>query len=212
MYVFTRSVRLAGGNLRESMAWVTSVTEKLNQISELEFTVWTPTFSPGVGTMVWTTIVEDLAALEATQAKLMVDDGFASLLQEGAQFQSGQPVDDGLVQLVHADEDAANVTAHYVTVVQAVLNPGSMVRGVEIGVEIAQRVKKLTGIPTSYGLASTGPYGGAEWISVFENIEQLQKSEGAIAADASFAEFIDKQASGAYLPGSTTQTIFAKIA
>jgi hypothetical protein len=211
MYLFTRSTRLGTGNLREQMAWSQSMTEKVNQISELEFTLWTTVFSPAVGTLVWTTRVEDLASLEATQDKLMVDDGYHALVEAGSKFSSGEALNDELLQLVHADPDAANAARQYVSVVRAVLAPGRSARGIELGVEIAQRAKKITGRPTSFGVGATGIYGGVEWISLYESVEQVQKAQEAIAADTSFAQLIDKEASQAYLHGVATQTVYRKI-
>jgi hypothetical protein len=63
MYISTRSARLAPGNLRDSMAWALSVTEKVNQISEVQVHLWTTVNSPGVGTLSWAATVEDLEVL-----------------------------------------------------------------------------------------------------------------------------------------------------
>lgn len=211
MYLFARSARLGPGHLRESVEWSLKITEKVNQISELEVSLWTTVFSPGVGTLVWTAATEDLAVLEATTDKLAVDDGYISLVDEGAKFASGDPIDDALVQLVLADVDAANSTPNYASVVRSAMAPGKTVRGIELGVDIAQRAKKITGRPTSFGVVSTGPYGGVEWISLYDSVDELQKADAAIAADASFAQYVDKEASTAYNAGVTTQTIYRRI-
>ena len=70
MYIFTCR-RDSPGNFRDSMAWALSVTEKVNQISEAQFHLWSTFNSPGVGTLSWATTIEDLEVLEATNAKLM---------------------------------------------------------------------------------------------------------------------------------------------
>jgi hypothetical protein len=211
MYLFARSARLGPGNPAEQAAWAIGITEKVNQISELDVSLWSRVFSPGLGTLVWTAIVEELATLEATDAKLLADSGYLSLVEQGAKYSSGEAIDDGLLQLVHADEDAANTQPQYASVVQGVIAPGNTVQAIAFGVEIAQAAKKVTGRPTSFGVASTGPYGGVEWISLYDSIEQLQKADADVAADASFAELVDKQAAKLYLPGVTTQTVFRKI-
>ncbi|MEY2570321.1 MAG: hypothetical protein QOE63_671, partial [Acidimicrobiaceae bacterium] len=180
MYLFARSARLGPGDLREQLGWAVAITEKVNQIGELEVSLWSTLFSPGLGTLAWTCVAEDLAQLEAVDSKLMADEGYHTLVTDGAKFASGDAVNDGVIQLVHADESAATVNAQYASVVQAVLAPGAATRGVEIGVEIAQRAKKITGQPTSFGAALTGVYGGVEWISVFETVDQLQKGQEAL--------------------------------
>jgi hypothetical protein len=193
------------------MEWSINITEKVNQISELDVGLWTTAFSPGVGTLVWTASVEDLAVLEATTDKLAADEGYISLVEQGAKFASGDAIDDTLVQLVHADIDAANTTPNYALVVASAMAPGKSVRGVELGVDIAQRVKKLTGRPTSFGVVSTGPYGGCEWVSLFDSIEQLQQADATISADPSFAQYVDKEASAVYNASVSVQTIYRRI-
>jgi len=211
MYLFTRSARLGPGRIREAMAWSVSMTEKVNQISQTPVTLWSTVFSPGAGTLTWTSIVEDLGVLEATEAKLMADNRYLELVDEGAAFGAGDAIDDGIVQLVVADVDAAGTPPAYVTVARAVLAPGAMASGIELGIEIAQRAKAVTGCPSSFGVAGTGPYGGVVWITGCDSIEQLQHAQEAIASDTDFTKLIDQKASQLYLPGVATQTVYRKI-
>ena len=61
------------------------------------------------------------------------------------------PVDDGLLQIIHADQKAAEIDAKYAVAIRATLAPGSAVKGIELGVEIALLASKITGSPTSFG-------------------------------------------------------------
>jgi hypothetical protein len=193
------------------MAWAVSITEKVNQISELDVGLWSPVFSPGLGTLVWTAGAQDLAELEATDAKLMVDDGYIEILEAGTKFSSGDPVDDALIQLILADEDPEGANAQYAFVVQSALAPGKSARGIELGVEIAQRARAITGATTAFGAAITGVYGGVAWITGYASVEKLQAAGDTLNADASFTELVDAEASQAYLVGATTQTIYRRI-
>ena len=87
----------------------------------------------------------------------------------------------------------------------------SAVRGIELGVEIAQRAKKIMGRPTSFGAAQTGVYGAVEWITLYDSVDQVQKADEALAADKGFAELLDKEASKAYLAGDSTQTLHRRV-
>ena len=208
-YLFTRSVRVSG-NLVDSMAWSAKITEKVNQIAEIRVSLWTPVMSPQINTLNWTAVVDDLAALTATDEKLMADSGYLELVAEGAQYNAGSGVDDQIIQLVHAESDGVK-TAEYAATVRAVLAPGSFRDGIALGVEIAQLAKSLTGRPTSFGASATGAYGEVCWISLYDSIEQLQAAEEAINANADFLELIDDKASKAYLPGEAQQTISRKV-
>jgi hypothetical protein len=212
MYLFSRRARLANGKLRESAAWAVAITEKVNQITELNVGLWTSVFSPGLGELVWATFVEDLLILETAEAKLMVDDGYVALSDQGAAFSDGSGADDTLSQLVYGDIDP-NRQISYVTAVDSTIAGGKLARGMELGVEIAQRASKITGVPTAFLADTTGSYGGVRWITGYENIQQLQAANDALGADQSFTAFVDKEAAGVYIeaPGVTTQRIARRI-
>ena len=210
-YLFTRQLRLAPGNLLDSMAWSAKITEKVNEISEVPVSLWSTVFSPKLGTLSWTVVVEEWSQLEALDAKLLADSGYTALADEGARYSSDAGIDDVLVNLIHSDPDAATGDRQYAGVVQAVLAPGHASKGVELGVEIAQRAKKITGRPTSFGALQTGVYGAIEWIVLYDSVDQAQKADEALASDKGFAELLDKEASKAYLAGLSTQTMHRRV-
>ena len=162
--------------------------------------------------MVWTSVFDELVTLEGTMDKLVGDSGYSSLVEEGAAHASGDPIDDGLLQFIHADPKTAEVDAQYALAVRATLAPGGQVKGIELGVETAQLASKITGSPTSFAMSVTGAYGSVEWLTVYASIADLQRSGDAIAADTGFNTKVDKELSKVYLPGVTTQTAFRKIA
>ena len=209
-YLFTRRSQLAPGNFIDAMAWSVKITEKVNAVSEVPVSLWTTVFSPKLGALSWTTVVDDLSQLEALDAKLMADGGYVALVEEGARFTSDDGVDDAVVHLVHADPDGAG-GGQYATVVQAVVTPGSFVRAVELGVEIAQEAKKITGRPTSFGTSLTGPYGEVGWIVLYESVDQLQAATVALNTNVDFGQLLDKEASKAYLAGTSSQTAWRRV-
>jgi hypothetical protein len=211
MYLYSTSARSGVADPVKVMEWALSMTEKINQISEVRTSLWTSAMSPAMGTMAWTSVVSDLAIIEDTEAKLAADPGYADLLGQATALLSTDPADQTLMQLVHADPDAAGVDARYALTTRATLAPGSMVAGIELGVELAQKAKKITGRPTSFAVSVTGDYGAVMWVSMAETIQQLQASIEALNSDTDFAKAIDNKAGKAYLPGAT-ETISRKIA
>jgi len=69
----------------------------------------------------------------------------------------------------------------------------------------------VTGRPTSFAAGETGMYGGGEWIAVYDSVERLEKAGDALAADATFGQFLEKEASKVYLSGVSTQTVYRRI-
>lgn len=211
MYLFSRRIRIAPGNTRASMEWAIKQTELVNQITGLPVSLYSQVFSPEVGTLYYSTFVPDLMTLEAANDKLTVDEGLASATDKGAAFLVGG-ADDTVAQIVHGTPDPSR-SIEYVSVVSTVCAAGNFKRGLEVGVEITDRAAKATGTPGLFASMVTGNYGTVGWITAFESIQALEAGEQALAADASFLEFIDKEASTAFSDqaGSTTQLVLRKI-
>ena len=210
MYIFTRSTRLKPDNMRSSMTWAVEITEKVNQISEARFSLWRPLFSPNATRLIWGTMVEELEELEAIDAKLMADDGYLSLLDKGAQHSAGDPIDDTLVSFLHGDfASAADVQV--ISVVEATLANGSFAKGIEVGVEIAQRAEQISGLPTAFGIHSTGAYGRVQWVSGTASVAEMQKGESKVNSDPSFLQLLDTKAADVFIPGSGEQRVARRI-
>ena len=210
MYLFYRSARLRTTDVREQLAWAGAITEKVNHISETPVSLWSTVFSPASGTLTWTTFADSLAVLEANNDKLVVDSGYLDLVDQAGKWDAGQPIDDGLLQYLVEPEQGDQPPA-YVTAVRATLAPHQFIRGIEVGIEIAARVKAANGIHTSFATSMTGGYGEVAWLTGFESIEQLESSEHKLNADANFLSYIDSDASDVYLAGVTTQTVYRRI-
>jgi hypothetical protein len=210
MYLFSRSGRMALGNIRESMAWAVGITEKANQITSLGVELWRPIMSPGNGMVSWNCFVEDLTALETAEQKLMVDEGYLNELERGSAFFGSNPVDDQVAQVLYGEADPS-VTVTHAAVVESELAPGAFAKGVEAGIQIATRATELSGLPTMFLLSSTGKYGGVAWITGAASLQELERGEQASNSDPGFVELIDKLAAGVYLPAVTTSTIWTKI-
>ena len=211
MYLFSRRARLAPGNTRAAMTWATEITEKANQITDLTVSAFTSAFSPELGTVVWSTFAPDLASLEASNDKLLADDGYVVMIDEGSRLI--QPnLDDALLQIAYGGVDP-NRRVEYGTSVQAVCASGSVTRGLELGVEIAERAETITGVPSLFATGVTGPYGAVTWFSGFADIAEMERAQHALAADASFTRFIDDNVRGVYAEdfAFTRQLIYRRL-
>jgi hypothetical protein len=212
MYLFTRSARLGNGRLRESLAWAVDITERVNRITDLNLSVWTRVFSPGTGTLTWTCFVEDLAQLEAGEAKLLADDGYAEAVDQGAALT--QPgLEDGLAAIVSGQPDP-NRQVEYVAVTEAIIASGALVTGMTAAIEIAQRAEKVTGLPVLVTTGATGEYGKVQWTQAHENVSSLQKAQQAITSDPELIALIDRSAPTSFQsgPGATTQFVVRRLA
>ena len=211
MYLFSRRARLAPGNTRAATTWATSITEKVNQVIGLNTSLFAQIYSPEVGTLVWSTFVPDLATLESANDKLLIDDSYVSMVDAGAKFAQGGP-DDTLLQIISGEPDP-NRQIEYATTVQTVCANGSVAKGIELGVEIAQRVEKIIGSPVLFATAATGDYGAVAWITGYTDVKALESSQQALAADTKFGEFVYKSVRGVYVeePTATQSLMYRRI-
>jgi hypothetical protein len=211
MYLFGRRGRIAPGRNRDAITWATEVTEKVNEVVEIPVSLYTTVFGPEVGTLVWSVFVPDLVTLERNLDRLQADASVLDLADRGAEFTVGG-LDDTLAQLIHGEPDPTR-DIEYVVAVQAVCASRNLGRGIEVGVEIAQMAEKITGSRTLFASAVTGPYGGVAWFTGFESIQELESQERALAADAGWIEFLDREAGTAYAENQelTTNRIYRRL-
>ncbi len=210
-YLFNRSGQIAPGNLLDAMSWAVQITEKVNDLVDTPFSLWSTVLSPKVGTLSWSTVVADLADLTAIDAKMMGDGGYLELVEKGGKFLNADGMNDSVVSIVHAHPYERDTLA-YAAITTTTLAPGHMVDGVQLGVEIADKVRALSGCSVMFGTSLTGPYGEVGWIVLCESIEQVQHLNTSMSADPEWFEMLDNRASKAYSTGSGMRTITRKIA
>lgn len=208
MYLFTRAGRFGPGSVREGLTFVTSITEKVHQETGLDLHTWAASMSPELGTIVWATFVDSLEELEQAEDKLAVSDAFIALSESGAKFFIG-PLQDGLAQVVVGDIDRSAPLPSYVTVARAIAANGKLSEAMAAGVEIAEASTRITGVPTSFLVDTTGPYGGCRWNSGFADIGSVERAEAALMADDSWLKLIDRV--GTCFQQGANQSMYRRI-
>lgn len=193
------------------MAWAVAITEKANQITGLNVALYSQMYGPAVGTVTWTAFVPDLVGLEVAGDKLLADNAYVAMGDEGTAMLTDGP-DDALFQIVTGEPDPDRAV-EYVTTVEAVCANGRLSRGLELGAEIAQRVEQITGTPTMFLTGTTGPYGSVVWATAFSDARDMERAQQALTADAGWLRFIDKETADVYAaePMMTTQSIWRHV-
>ena len=141
MYLFTRSLRLRPGATRDAVAWAAEVTELVDHGTDLHVQLWSRTFSPQLGTLTWSTQVEDLTQLEAADDKLLADEAYQACVARGVGFVEHLP-DDSIATYVHGAPDPER-SVEYAVVNTAICGTSGMRRGVEVGVRLAEEATRI---------------------------------------------------------------------
>jgi hypothetical protein len=189
MYLFSRRGRLAGGNGTAGIEWASSIGAKVKDITGHEVQLWANVFSPGWGTVSWTAWFENLASLEAVGDKIQVDSSYLALADQGSQFTEGG-LDDAVYQPIVGEPDPSR-EVQYVGGTVGVVAAGNAERALAAGVEIAQKAESITGLPTMFVRALTGPYGSVGFLTGYENIAAFESASDALAGDPSWVKLID---------------------
>jgi hypothetical protein len=164
--------------------------------------------SPELGTVVWASFVESLEELEAAQDKLAVSDSFIALADSGAELFAG-PLQDGLAQVIVGTIDRTAPLPSYVTVARATAVNGKLSEAMAAGAEIAETATKITGVPTSFLVDATGPFGGCRWNTGLPDIASVERAEAALAADDRWIALMDRIGPD-FAPGAS-QSIYRRI-
>jgi hypothetical protein len=211
MYLFVRRARLAGGQTRAAMMWAEEITTRVNQVTDLGFTMHAQVFSADVGELVWATGVPDLATLEKGVQKLQVDDFYIAEQDRGHSFMVSPPTD--ILQNVIHGQMADHGPGSYTSAVTTVCATGRLTDAITNAITIAERVNELTGTMPTVSMSSTGPYGGITWSTSFPGIESLDAANQALAADPQWVDLVDRMTTGVYAqdPMASNTTMYRRI-
>jgi hypothetical protein len=202
---------LSGTNQREAMAWAVAIGEKVTQITGHPVSLHSRIFSSEVGTLTWATTVPDLATLEAALDKLMADDGYHEMAETGLRYTDATSLDDRLSQIIHPSEMDPGRSHEYVSVVRTTIRQGQLARGGAAGVEIAQRVEQITGVPVIFMSEMTGNYGEVSWVVRHTDVAEMERFDHTLNADQTFLGLVDSLG-GVFAEGDgSTQAIYRRI-
>ena len=211
MYLFSRRTRLAGGNGMAGVEWAVGIGAMVKEITGHDVELWANVHSPGYGTISWTAWFENLTALAAMSDKLAADPSYNEMANAGAAFTEGG-IDDGVVQPIHGAPDPDR-PVQYVSGATALIAGGNFERAIGVGIQLVEHGEAITGIPSMFVRALTGPYGSVGWLTGYESLAEMEKANDAQAADPNMLKLIDST-EGCFVEdaGATQTTLYRKLA
>jgi hypothetical protein len=210
MYLFSRLATLRG-NERNSLAWAAKMNGYVDSLSDHSLTLWRADFGYPVGTVAWAAWVESHAALAAGFSKLVDDDGYFDLLDEGQEFLA-EPAQDFFRQALHGSPgDEGPPVGAVSTVTTAVVAGGQYDHGVTWGIEMAQLVEEITGRTTMFLLDAYGTFGQVTWLSGAPDLAAADAAGAAINANDKYLKRLG-DAGELFVPGSGHRRLMTRIA
>jgi hypothetical protein len=212
MHLFIRRARLAGGQSRAAMMWATEITDRVNQVTDLGFTLHAQVFSAEVGELVWATAVPDLATLEKGVEKLQVDDFYMAEQDRGHAFMMSPP-SDILQSVVHGEMGEIPIGG-YTHAVTSACTAGHISEALTNAVALAEKATAITGATTSVSLSRTGPYAGITWSTSYPGMASLEAAMEATDGDPDWMALVDRMTAGGVFaddPMVSTQSMYRRL-
>jgi hypothetical protein len=187
MFLFTRSALLVG-DTRAAMKWAAEMTAYVNDHTEdHSLSLWLTQFGAPVGSVGWSVGVESYVDLQATFAWLQDDDGYFAMLDAGAAFMAGPPVDH-LRQLVAGTLGEPPAVGSLANVVTAVAANGKYADAMAWGAEISGYIASVTGQQELFFADSYGPFGQMTWVGIAPDMAAVDSGTAAMQGDAGYMQ------------------------
>jgi hypothetical protein len=209
MQLFTRNVQMAGPPA-ETMSYATDMRAFVTKKTGREIGLWANLFGAPVGAMAYTMRVEGLADLQTVTSELLEDPEYHQKLVAGREY-VGAPSVDALGQPIHGELGDMPPVGSYAMVTQATMAGGKYMDAVAWGVEIAQLVEKLSGLPTLFLSSNFGGFGDVAWIMVAKDAAGADAAGEAINGNADYMTSVNG-AGDLFIPGSGRQSLTTRIA
>ena len=209
MQLFTRQV-MTVGPADVAAAWATEMAALVSAKTGTEVALWAAGFGAPIGAMAFTIRVEGIADLMAKTAPVAGDADYQTKLAAGADIVAGPP-QDSLATPLHGDLGDPPPVGAVATVTTALIANGQYAEAVGWGIDVAQHVTSLTGLPVTVMMQEYGAFGQLTWIGVGADAAAIDASSAATNGDAGYIEKLSA-AGNLFVPGSGHRSLLTRIA
>jgi hypothetical protein len=210
MYLFSRAVLLAGPPA-QSGAYAIDMRQYVADVTGRDIALWSAVFGAPLGSMAYAMRVSGLADLQSVSAPLLADPGYHERIAAGQQF-SGGPAVDNLAQpmLGELGEESPPVGS-VATLTTATMAGGQYGKAIAWGIDVAQHVSKVSGVPTMFLVNSYGTFGDVAWIAVVPDMATADAASTAVNSDADYLAKLE-DAGELFQQGSGNRMLMTRIA
>jgi hypothetical protein len=209
MQLFSRSV-MFNGPFGDVMAYATDMRQFVSDKTAREVGLWSVMFGAPLGAMVYAARVDGLADLQSIGATLVGDADYHAKLAKGRDFVAG-PAEDNLATPIHGELGDPPPVGSVAVVTTAAIANGAYAEAIAWGVDIAQHVERVAGVPTLFLANDFGAFGQVTWIGVSPDAAAADAAGQKINADP---DYLGKLASAGTLfaQGTGHRTLLSRVA
>lgn len=209
MQLFARNVLLSGP-LPEVMSYATDARSYVSDKLDTEVALWSAMFGAPAGSMTFAARVDGLAGAAANTATLMADDEYHSLVARGREYLVGAP-EDSLSQPLHGELGESPPPVGSVATITTAVAATSFSNAVGWGVEMAQLVESITGMPVLFMANQAGRLGEFGWIGIAADVAAADAAGEKLTGNADYINKVDG-AVDLFVSGASTRVIATRVA
>ncbi len=184
MQLFSRRVHMTGPPA-EAMAYAVEMRAHVSGLAGREISLWSVGFGAPLGTMIYSARVEGLADLQSITTPILADAEYHAKLAKGAAYASG-PAEDSLLQPINGEIGDPPPVGSLAVLTSAVVANGAYEAAIGWGIDMAEHVTAVSGMPTLFLSQQYGPFGAVGWIGVAADGSAVDAANAAINADAAY--------------------------
>lgn len=197
---------------QEVMPWAAEITGAVNERTTLNTSLWQGLSGGPLGTLAWSSVVENMTAVEAAFDKLASDGAYLDLVERARDWVP-VPGEDHILRMVHTagrDYVRPDVGA-YAEGTTAIPVAGRYGRAGEFGVAIADRHSQLTHASVLFCSVEYAAFGEMRWLGLYESAAEVDHAAELIAKDEGYREALDG-AADLFVEGRSQRTLARRIA
>lgn len=211
MIIFQRVVTFSGPQ-EEVIPWAQEITAAVNERTELNASLWQGLFGGALGTLAWSSLVENMTAVGAAMDTLGQDEAYRDLVNRAEPWVD-QPGEDHLLRVLHTaggDYVRPDVGA-FAEVTRATPAEGRLADARSWGVEIADMHSTLTHSTVLFGGSAYGHFGELVWLGILDSAAAVDEAAEAVGKDPDYVAKLDS-GGPLFQPGTAVRTLARRIA
>ena len=209
MQLFSRQVQMSGP-FAETSAYAADITAHVSGLIGREVSLWSTVFGAPLGTMTYTMRVDGVADVQAISAQVLADADFHAKLAKGVDYAVGN-AEDRLFQPLNAEMGDAPPVGSVALVTSAVIANGAYEKAFAWGIDMAEHVSSVAGIPTLFLAEQYGSFGSVGWIGITADGAAIDAGTAALNGDADYLKKLGA-AGDLFLPGSGHRILSTRVA
>jgi len=209
MQLFTRQLMTTGPEA-EAGVWAAEMAAAVSAKMGTEVSLWAAGFGAPIGAFAFTIRVDGIADLMAKAAPLADDADYLAKLAKGADLVVGPP-QDSLATPLHGDLGDPPPVGAMAVVTNAVIANGQYAEAVGWGIDVAQHVTTLTGMPVGLMMQEYGTFGQLTWVGIAADAAAVDASAAATNGDAEYIKKLSA-AGNLFVPGSGHRSLVTRVA